>query len=324
MATDQLIRSINPATEDVLAEFQAATPQQIEETLGRAEATYHSWRKTGFGERAALMHRAAATLRAQKARWAGIITAEMGKPIVEAEAEVEKCAWNCEFYAENAARFLRRSAGPNRPRELCAVHAARHRAGDHAVELPLLAGVPLRGAGADGRERRRSSSTPPTCPRARWRSKRSSAEAGFPAGALRRCSSPARGRRAHRRPARRARSHSPAVSRPAARWRPRPAGDQEDGAGAGRLRPVHRARRRRPRRSGRPSASARASRTPARAASRPSASSSSRRSLSRTNSASSRRHGDCGSAIRCSARPRLVRWRAAICVMTWSGKYSAR
>jgi acyl-CoA reductase-like NAD-dependent aldehyde dehydrogenase len=111
MVTDQLIRSINPATEEVLAEFRPATPQQIEEVLSSAAAAYHGWRRTAFAERAALMRRAAATLRAQQARWAGIITAEMGKPITEAEAEVEKCAWNCEFYADNAERFL--SAEPH-------------------------------------------------------------------------------------------------------------------------------------------------------------------------------------------------------------------
>jgi len=111
MATDQLIRSINPATEEVLAEFRPATPQQIEEGLSSAAAAYHRWRRTEFAERAALMRQAAATLRAQQARWAGIITAEMGKPITEAETEVEKCAWNCEFYADNAERFL--SAEPH-------------------------------------------------------------------------------------------------------------------------------------------------------------------------------------------------------------------
>jgi acyl-CoA reductase-like NAD-dependent aldehyde dehydrogenase len=59
-----------------------------------------------FAERAELLRAAAATLRAGQARWAALITAEMGKPIVEAEAEIEKCAWNCEYYAEHAAAFL--------------------------------------------------------------------------------------------------------------------------------------------------------------------------------------------------------------------------
>jgi succinate-semialdehyde dehydrogenase/glutarate-semialdehyde dehydrogenase len=67
---------------------------------------FRRWRATSFGERAELMRGAAAYLRQEQARLAGLVTAEMGKPIVEAEGEIEKCAWNCEFYAENAERFL--------------------------------------------------------------------------------------------------------------------------------------------------------------------------------------------------------------------------
>lgn len=100
------MQSINPATEEVLKSFEPHSKEQIEETLQIAAATFHQWRKTSFGERAALVRRAAANLRQHAARLAGIITAEMGKPIVEAEAEIEKCALNCDYYAENAPRFL--------------------------------------------------------------------------------------------------------------------------------------------------------------------------------------------------------------------------
>jgi succinate-semialdehyde dehydrogenase/glutarate-semialdehyde dehydrogenase len=74
--------------------------------LDAAQQAYRRWRRTPFSERAERMRRAAAYLRDQQGRLAATITAEMGKPIVEAEAEVEKCAWNCEFYAEHAERFL--------------------------------------------------------------------------------------------------------------------------------------------------------------------------------------------------------------------------
>jgi succinate-semialdehyde dehydrogenase/glutarate-semialdehyde dehydrogenase len=97
---------VNPATEEVMATFEAATSAQIEQVLGDAEHTYRQWRQTSFSERAALMQQAAAYLRAHRPRLAGLITAEMGKPIVEAEAEIDKCAWNCVFYAENAEHFL--------------------------------------------------------------------------------------------------------------------------------------------------------------------------------------------------------------------------
>src|SRR5262249_29669494 len=101
-----IISSINPATEDVLAEFQAMAPEQVDAILDQTRATYRQWRQTSFEHRAGLMRQAGIYLPQHKARFAGLITAEMGKPITEAEAEVEKCAWNCDYYADNAARFL--------------------------------------------------------------------------------------------------------------------------------------------------------------------------------------------------------------------------
>lgn len=101
-----VMESINPATEEVLARFDEFTPDQIEAAIAGAEATYRTWRRTAFGERSALMHEAAKYLRANKERFGLLITREMGKPILEAEAEVEKCAWNCDFYADNAEGFL--------------------------------------------------------------------------------------------------------------------------------------------------------------------------------------------------------------------------
>ena len=100
------IQSINPATEEVLASFDEFTVEQIRRVLDAAVATFQGWRRTSFAERARLMRNAASYLRQHKAELAGLITAEMGKPIVEAEAEIEKCAWNCDFYAENVDQFL--------------------------------------------------------------------------------------------------------------------------------------------------------------------------------------------------------------------------
>jgi len=100
------INSINPATEEVIATFEQFTPEQTEQALAEAQTAFRQWRETSFAERARLMRRVADLLRVRKDRYAGLITAEMGKPIVAAEAEVEKCAWACEFYADNAERFL--------------------------------------------------------------------------------------------------------------------------------------------------------------------------------------------------------------------------
>ncbi len=100
------IESINPATEEVEARFDEQTPAQVEAALAAAADAYRAWSRTSFDERGALFRRAAAELRKGKAHYAGLMTAEMGKPIVEAEAEIEKCAWGCEFYADHAAGFL--------------------------------------------------------------------------------------------------------------------------------------------------------------------------------------------------------------------------
>jgi len=107
LASGELIHSINPTTEEVMHSFQPHTGGQIEEVIQKANMTFLTWRKTSFSRRAALMKTAAAYLRQNKSRFAGIMTLEMGKPIVESEAEVEKCAWNCEYFAANAERFLR-------------------------------------------------------------------------------------------------------------------------------------------------------------------------------------------------------------------------
>lgn len=108
------LRSINPATEAVLKTFEPYSYRQIEKTLEQSAVAFREWRQTGFAERASLVNAAAVYLRANKSRLGALITSEMGKPITEAEAEVEKCAWNCEFYAENAEGFLRdESRGSN-------------------------------------------------------------------------------------------------------------------------------------------------------------------------------------------------------------------
>ncbi|MCC7106750.1 MAG: NAD-dependent succinate-semialdehyde dehydrogenase [Chloroflexi bacterium] len=100
------IESVNPATDEVLKTFDPYSARQVDEALGQAHAAFKEWRETSFAQRAELVLRAAAVLRQNKERFGELIVLEMGKPIVEAVAEIEKCAWNCEFYAENAQRFL--------------------------------------------------------------------------------------------------------------------------------------------------------------------------------------------------------------------------
>lgn len=108
MATTQktYMESINPATGELLGRYPLASPDQVDRALVQARWAFRSWRDTPFDERAKLFRQAAAVLRSERARFARLISLEMGKPIVEAEGEIDKCAWGCEFYADNAARFL--------------------------------------------------------------------------------------------------------------------------------------------------------------------------------------------------------------------------
>jgi len=101
-----MIRSINPATEELIASYDPMTPQQIDEILAKSRAAFERWRGTSMDERAALVRRAGEHLRANQERYAGLATAEMGKPIAQAEAEVEKSATGCDFYAEHGPQFL--------------------------------------------------------------------------------------------------------------------------------------------------------------------------------------------------------------------------
>ena len=84
-----------------------------------------------------------------------LMTEEMGKTLDEGRAEVEKCAFHCDWFADHAAGLSRRRAGRHRRRRgVRHLQSDRRRARRDAVEFPLLAGLPLRRAGADGRQRR--------------------------------------------------------------------------------------------------------------------------------------------------------------------------
>jgi succinate-semialdehyde dehydrogenase/glutarate-semialdehyde dehydrogenase len=100
------IEAINPATGDLVARYDEMTPAQVAEIVGRAHETFLSWRTVKIADRAAPMRRAAEILRQRAAELSRLIAREMGKPVRDGKAEVEKCAWVCDFYAEHAERFL--------------------------------------------------------------------------------------------------------------------------------------------------------------------------------------------------------------------------
>lgn len=101
-----MIVTTNPATGGRLAAYDLHDDAYVETALAAAANAQKIWRKRPVGERVHLLRNIAKALRAGKSRYAEMVTREMGKPIVEAEAEIEKCAYNCDFYAEHAADYL--------------------------------------------------------------------------------------------------------------------------------------------------------------------------------------------------------------------------
>src|SRR3989344_4503818 len=112
-----MLRSINPATLDIVSETAELSHQEIDHKIAQADAASHTWRHRSFAERALLMKKAANHLRSEKERYAKIMSLEVGKTIAAATAEVEKSAFVCDYYAENAARFLKNETIPTDARE---------------------------------------------------------------------------------------------------------------------------------------------------------------------------------------------------------------
>ncbi|RXG16205.1 succinate-semialdehyde dehydrogenase/glutarate-semialdehyde dehydrogenase [Leeuwenhoekiella aestuarii] len=101
-----MIKSINPYNQQVVFETKELTKKETEEAIDEAHKRFLSWRKTSYSERSKLMHAAAAELKKNKQEYAETMTLEMGKPIAQSIAEIEKCAWVCEYYAAHAESHL--------------------------------------------------------------------------------------------------------------------------------------------------------------------------------------------------------------------------
>ncbi len=101
------IQSINPANGKIIKTFREISFAQIDEIVNKTHDEFLQWKEQSFETRKKLMKNVSSVLRNKKEVYARILTEEMGKPIVQAVAEVEKCAWVCEYYAENAENILR-------------------------------------------------------------------------------------------------------------------------------------------------------------------------------------------------------------------------
>lgn len=101
------MQSINPATGKALKEYAALTKAEVNEKIALGHEVWLDWRKTSIEHREALMRKAGELMRSQSHELAVLMAEEMGKPLKEGVAEAEKCAWACDYYADNAAQFLK-------------------------------------------------------------------------------------------------------------------------------------------------------------------------------------------------------------------------
>jgi len=100
------LKSLNSANEKIIKSFTAFTQDEVNSIISDVNEEYEKWKYETYENGKTLMLKAAHILRTDKEKYGKIITSEMGKPLTKAIAEVEKCAWVCEYYAENAESIL--------------------------------------------------------------------------------------------------------------------------------------------------------------------------------------------------------------------------
>ncbi|MHB1688129.1 MAG: NAD-dependent succinate-semialdehyde dehydrogenase [Ignavibacteriaceae bacterium] len=101
-----MIKSINPATDEEIKSYPVMDEKVIEKIISQSNNDFVRWKETGFSFRSAKMKRAAEILQERKDLLGELMTLEMGKPILQSKSEVEKCAWVCDYFADNAEKFL--------------------------------------------------------------------------------------------------------------------------------------------------------------------------------------------------------------------------
>ena len=100
------IEAINPATNEVIGRYEETSPSKVKQIVEAVSMTGHQWRSLNLSERATHMRLAAQNLRDNAHEYGILMATEMGKPFRDGIAEAEKCAWACDYYAENTEQFL--------------------------------------------------------------------------------------------------------------------------------------------------------------------------------------------------------------------------
>ena len=100
------MKAINPSNGELIKEYPEHSPNEISDIIESTNQAFIHWKETSFHERSQLMRSVADIMRTNIEEYAKLMTFEMGKIIKESRAEIEKCAWICEYYAENTEQFL--------------------------------------------------------------------------------------------------------------------------------------------------------------------------------------------------------------------------
>lgn len=101
-----MITTINPYNLEKIKDYETLTAKEIETAIINGHFTFLNWKKTSYKERSEKMINLSKILERNKKKYAKTMSKEMGKPIAQSIAEIEKCSWVCEFYAEKASSFL--------------------------------------------------------------------------------------------------------------------------------------------------------------------------------------------------------------------------
>jgi len=101
-----MLKSINPFTNEVLAEFKLTDAAELDKNLDHAQSGFINWRQTSFDKRSQMLTTLASTLKKNKDSYAQLISSEMGKVLKESRKEVEKSAMVLEYFAEHGPDYL--------------------------------------------------------------------------------------------------------------------------------------------------------------------------------------------------------------------------
>lgn len=101
-----MLKSTNPFNQEVIQHYIEHSQKEINHIISQADSEFTKWKQTNFNKRAELLRNTASILKKNTEKYSNIMTMEMGKPIRESRAEIKKCAWVCEYYAENGEKFL--------------------------------------------------------------------------------------------------------------------------------------------------------------------------------------------------------------------------